>query len=94
MKKIGLIAVTLMALMSCNGGANDGNPNTDTTTFPSEMKIDTSTTGLGGGTDSNDRVPSSVGSNPTSSPSRGSTPGNAGGKEDSSTNNSGADNPR
>ena len=92
MKKIGIMAAAIVALMSCNGGANDGNPNTDTTTFPSEEKLDTSTTGLGGGRDSSDRAPSSIGSNSSSSTSRSSTPGNQSGKEDSSTTNKNTNN--
>lgn len=86
MKKIGLIALLFTGLMSCTGGAHDGNANTDTTTFPSETPLPTAndTIGLGSAPDSNDRIPSSVGSNPTSPTSRSSTPGNQGGKEDSS----------
>ena len=91
MKKIGIMAVAIVALMSCNGGANDGNPNTDTTTFPSEEKLDTSTTGLGGGRDSSDRAPG-MNSTPSSSTSRSTTPGNQSGKEDSSTTDKNANN--
>lgn len=86
MKKTGLIAIIVIALMSCNGGANDGNPNTDTTTFPSETPVPTAndTTGSGSAPDTSDRAPSSVGSNSTAPASRSSTPGNRGGKGDSS----------
>ena len=38
MKKMSFIAITVIALMSCNG-ATDGDPSTDTTT----MNIDTAT---------------------------------------------------
>lgn len=86
MKKTGSIAIIVIALMSCNGGANDGNPNTDTTTFPSETTVPTAndTTGLGSAPDSSDRAPSSIGSTPSAPASRSTTPGNRGGKADSS----------
>lgn len=78
MKKTGLIAIIVIALMSCNGGANDGNPNTDTTTFPSETTVPTAndTTGLGSAPDTSDRAPATIGSNsPTNNPN-GITTGN------------------
>jgi len=42
------------------------------------------TTGLGSAPDSSDRAPSSIGSTPSAPASRSTTPGNQGGKEDSS----------
>jgi len=84
MKKLGFIAIAFIALTSCNGGANDGNANTDTTTFPSETSTPPSSTEIGTPADSTDRAPSTVGSQPSSPTSRSSTPGNQSGKEDSS----------
>jgi hypothetical protein len=39
MKKILLATIVAAALMSCGGGANDGNPNTDTTTMPADTSM-------------------------------------------------------
>jgi hypothetical protein len=79
MKRIGLAAVLLIALISCNGGANDAKLSTDTTTFPSEQKPASDAKSLGEGTDTTERTPGKYGATPgTPSSARTSTPGNQG----------------
>lgn len=39
MKNLLLAIIVAAALMSCGGGANDGNPNTDTTPMPADTNM-------------------------------------------------------
>lgn len=76
MKKTGLAAIAFVLLMSCNMGANDGDVDTDTTTFPSETIDRADTTGFSSSPDSNNRILDSLTSNTASPPSsRSTTPG-------------------